>query len=258
MTESVERAQSEEKSERSVPASEEPIPMGSLADLIEVAASPDRVSDRVMPTSPTSARLPTGLMFIETQQMGEEFDVLRQQEVMPSLTPMPAWSPQPDASAEPEANVSLVVPVASSPAAAVAAAPAADITMATIEGLVSQNQWGKVCALLGAPEHQGRLPVGMAFIYAVALNELRVPGGQVDQRAPDIEKIMRRCLGVMLGADTKGPLAQIIAKRLMRRSWRSTPAPPTRTSVLLIIAALMLGSFIGFLIGPGHDWFKNM
>ena len=251
MTEPVDRAQSEEKSDGPVPASERPIPMGALADLIEVAASPDRVSDlAVMPTIPPSARLPTDLMLIETRHMGEEFDVARQQEVMPSLTPVPGWSPQPDASAEPDAPVSIVVPVAS--------APAADITMATIEGLVSQNQWGKVCALLGAPENQGRLPVGMAFIYAVALNELRVPGGQVDQRAPDIEKIMRRCLGVMLGADTKGPLAQIIAKRLMRRSWRSTPAPPTRTSVLLIIAALMLGSFIGFLIGPGHDWFKNM
>ncbi len=136
--------------------------------------------------------------------------------------------------------------------------PGSTITMATIEGLVSQNQWTKICAILGAPENQGKLPVGMAFIYAVALNELRVPGGQVDKRAPDIEKIMLRCLGVMLGADSKGPLAQIITKRLMRRSWRATPAPPTRTSVLLIIAALMLGSFIGFLIGPGHDWFKNM
>jgi hypothetical protein len=62
----------------------------------------------------------------------------------------------------------------------------------------------------------------------------------------------------MLGADRKGPLTQIMAKRLMRRSWRATPAPTTRTSVLLILAALAIGSFIGFLLGPGHDWFKNM
>ena len=280
MTEPVERAQSDDKWEQPGPAPQEQSAMGALAELIEVAASPDRMSDRatmsgvaaVMPTIPPGARRPPDLLLIETMPPGE-YEEARQQEVMPSNLPMPSWSLLPSATAVPAAPAvptALVIPpplampaapaapIATAVTAPAAASPAAGITMATIEGLVSQNQWGKVCTLLGAPENQGRLPVGMAFIYAVALNELRVPGGLVDKRAPDIEKIMLRCLGVMLGADPKGPLAQIIAKRLMRRSWRATPAPPTRTSVLLIIAALMVGSFIGFLIGPGHDWFKNM
>lgn len=242
MTEPADRAQSDDSwEEAALPVRAKPS-MRALAELIEVTTSPERVSE--LPPPPASAaaaaptlppaRLPEELLVAESVPP-EAYEEVKQREVMPSNLPAPAPSP----SREPPS-------------------PASAISMATIEGLVSQNQWTKVCELLGAPENHGKLPVGMAFIYAVALNELRVPGGTVDQRAPDIERIMLRCLSVMLGADVKGPLPRIIAKRLMRRSWRATPAPPTRTSVLLIIAALMAGSFIGFLIGPGHDWFKNM
>jgi hypothetical protein len=242
MTEPADRAQSDDTWDQAEQASEKRPSIRALAELIEGTTSPERVSDlppktdgpaaAAMPTVPPAARLPTEITFIETMPP-DAYEMEKQREVMPSNLPAPTFSRMPPS-------------------------PASTITMETIENLVSQNQWTKVCELLGAPENQGKLPVGMAFIYAVALNELRVPGSVVDKRAPDIEKIMLRCLSVMLGADPKGPLTQIIAKRLMRRNWRSTPAPPTRTSVLLIIAALMLGSFIGFLLGPGHDWFKTM
>ena len=124
--------------------------------------------------------------------------------------------------------------------------------------MVSQNQWTQICSLLGSPENQGRLPVGLAFIYAIALNEIRVPGSPVDKRAPDIERIAQRCVSVMLGTQPDGELTHIIAKRLMRRNWAAAPAPPARMSVLLLVAALAIGSFVGFLLGPGHDWFKRM
>lgn len=242
MTEPADRAQPDDTWDQAEQASEKRPSIRALAELIEGTTSPERVSDlppktdgpaaAAMPTVPPAARLPTEITFIETMPP-DAYEVEKQREVMPSNLPAPTLSRMPPS-------------------------PASTITMETIENLVSQNQWTKVCELLGAPENHGKLPVGMAFIYAVALNELRVPGSVVDKRAPDIEKIMLRCLSVMLGADASGPLTQIIAKRLMRRNWRSTPAPPTRTSVLLIIAALMLGSFIGFLLGPGHDWFKTM
>lgn len=242
MTEPADRAQSDDSWEEGERAPEKRPSIRALAELLEATVSTERVSDlppapaegaaEAMPTVPPAPRLPTEITFIETMPP-EAYQEVKQREVMPSNLPAPTHSRMPPS-------------------------PASTLTMETIENLVSQNQWTKVCELLGAPENQGKLPVGMAFIYAVALNELRVPGGMVDKRAPDIEKIMLRCLSVMLGADPSGPLTQIITKRLMRRSWRSTPAPPTRTSVLLIIAALMLGSFIGFLLGPGHDWFKSM
>jgi hypothetical protein len=247
MTEPAEGAQSDDRwEEGGKPARERPS-IRELAELIEVTVNPERVSDlpaappsdapsaataAAMPTVPPPGLLPADVTFIETMPP-EGFEEEKRREVMPSNLPPSPLSRMPPT-------------------------PASTITMATIEGLVSQNQWTKVCELLGAPENHGKLPVGMAFIYAVALNELRVPGSVVDKRAPDIEKIMLRCLSVMLGADSKGPLTQIMAKRLMRRSWRATPAPTTRTSVLLILAALAIGSFIGFLLGPGHDWFKNM
>lgn len=221
----------------------------ALADFIEITTMEQRASDLPpsapppadTPTIPPASLLPADLLFIETVEAveasetvppGESLETVKR-EVMPSNLPQPTESRMP--------------PPAGS-----------TIAMSTIENLVSQNQWTKICELLGAPENQGKLPVGMAFIYAVALNELRVPGSPVDQRAPDIEKIMLRCLSVMLGADPKGPLTQIVAKRLMRRNWRSTPAPRARTSVMLIVAALVVGSFIGFLIGPGRDWFRSM
>lgn len=241
MTEPVDRAQSDDKWEEPKKPTLDKPSIRALAELIEVTTSPERVSDlpagasdapASVPTVPPPPRLPAEEEYIETLD-SSEYEEARQREVMPSNLPSPTQSRMPPS-------------------------PASTLAMATIEDLVSQNQWTKVCELLGAPENHGRLPVGMAFIYAMALNELRVPGSPVDKRAPDIEKIMLRCVGVMLGTESKGPLAQIIAKRLMRRGLRATPAPPARTSVLIILAALTVGSFIGFLVGPGHDWFKNM
>lgn len=221
----------------------------ALADFIEITTLEQRGSE-VPPTQsppegasltmPPVSLLPSDLLLIETAELIEAPETMppssllegMKREVMPSNLPAPMLSRMPPSAAS-------------------------TISIGTIENLVSQNQWTKVCEILGAPDNQGKLPVGMAFIYAVALNELRVPGSPVDKRAPDIEKIMLRCLGVMLGTDAKGTLAQIVAKRLMRRSWRTTPAPPARLSVMLIVAALVVGSFIGFLIGPGRDWFKQ-
>lgn len=222
------------------PTSERPS-IRALAEFIEITTIGDRLSTRppppppsldavVTPTIPPMSLAPSDLTPIETVRPAEAPEPMTR-EVMPSNLPEPTLSRMPPSAAS-------------------------TIAMGTIENLVSQNQWTKICEILGAPENQNKLPVGMAFIYALALNELRVPGSPVDLRAPDIEKIMLRCLSVMLGSDPKGPLAQIVAKRLMRRNWRSTPAPPTRTSVLLILAALVVGSFIGFLVGPGRDWFK--
>ncbi len=229
------------------PVSERPS-LRALADFIEITTMEQRGSEApptlsppagASTTTPPVSLHPSDLLLIETVEPVEMIATTppsallegMKREVMPSNLPEPTQSRMPPSAAS-------------------------TIAMSTIENLVSQNQWTKVCEILGAPDNQGKLPVGMAFIYAVALNELRVPGSPVDQRAPDIEKIMLRCLAVMLGTDAKGPLAQIVAKRLMRRSWRATPAPRTRISVMLIVAALVVGSFIGFLIGPGRDWFK--
>ena len=111
MTEPVERAQSDDKWEQPGPAPQEQSAMGALAELIEVAASPDRMSDRatmsgvaaVMPTIPPGARLPPDLLLIETMPPGE-YEEARQQEVMPSNLPMPSWSLLPSATAVPAAE----------------------------------------------------------------------------------------------------------------------------------------------------------
>lgn len=247
MTELPERAKSEDRWEDDqAPAPAKPS-IRALADLIEVTIGPDRVSEPAPASTPAPA-------------------AAHQTEVMPTLPP-PA-PPRADDRAlietrppgpKEEAPLREVMPsnLPPTPLSMMPPTPASTLHISTIEDLVGQNQWTKICELLGAPENQGKLPVGLAFVYAVALNELRVPGGAVDQRAGDIERIMLRCLGVMLGADPKGPLTQIIAKRLMRRSWRATPAPTTRTSLIIIVAALAFGSFVGFLIGPGYDWFKS-
>ncbi len=240
---------------RDVPTADELV---ELVDLLEVDAksvapspgpvaseAPARIAAEVMPTIPPAARLPDMeaapvsiapsdvASMAPPEQLGASPSEVPTREVMPSTLPQP--------------TVSRLPPT-----------PGSTINIHTLEDLVSQNQWTKVCSILGAPENQGKLPVGLAFIYAIALNEIRVPGSTVDKRAPDIERIAQRCISVMLGTDPKGQLTQIIAKRLMRRNWRTAPAPPARTSILLLIAALAVGSFVGFLLGPGHDWFKSM
>lgn len=233
--------------EPKAPTSERPS-LRALADFIEITTMEQRSSDlppsTTTPTIPPPSLLPADLM-IETVETIETVEPAAAVETIPPGASLEAVTREVMPSNLPQPTESRMPPPAG-----------ATIAMSTIENLVSQNQWTKICEILGAPENQGKLPVGMAFIYAVALNELRVPGSPVDQRAPDIEKIMLRCLSVMLGADPKGPLAQIVAKRLMRRNWRSTPAPRARTSVMLIVAALVVGSFVGFLIGPGRDWFR--
>ncbi len=131
-------------------------------------------------------------------------------------------------------------------------------SMTAVAALAGQNQWQKVCEVLGSPEHHGRLPAPMAFVYALALNELRVPGSAVDRQAPDIEGVTRASVAAMLDADPASDLVRIVTRRLLKRSWTRAPAPPRRTSILLVVAAVMLGTFIGFLIGPGRDWFRSM
>lgn len=226
------------------------------SDVEEVAGGRE-VLPSDLPPAPTPSEFP---------------EAVSTREVVPSELPPPA------------AEVPLLMPVSRPPAAAEKAvtpsvAPAAaaqtpptprtrsdakgrqggqpsNIDM--LDALVSEGQWKKVCGLLARYGKRGKLPARLALIYAIALNEVRVPGAAIDKQATDIERFAQESLAALLQTDAKSPLVRMVVKRVLRRSWRSAPAPPTRTSVLLIIAAIMLGAFIGFLMGPGKDWFKHM
>lgn len=127
-----------------------------------------------------------------------------------------------------------------------------------ITAWVEQNEWKKVCEALGGPGHQSKLPAAMALVYAVALNEMRVPGGVIDRQATNIEGLTQASVGAILGAKTDSNLVRILSRRILKRAWAHTPAPPRRTSVLLVIAAVALGAFAGFLLEFGRDWFTGM
>jgi hypothetical protein len=125
--------------------------------------------------------------------------------------------------------------------------------LADVELLVSQGQWGKVAERLGPLDRAEAAGPRVTFLYTLASKE-SLPAG-VDWNEGDA--IARRALAGLLGVDETGVLVRILCTRIFRRSWRSVPAPPTRTSVLLVIAAIMVGAFIGFLLGPGKDWFRQ-
>jgi hypothetical protein len=91
------------------------------------------------------------------------------------------------------------------------------------------------------------------FLYSLAARE-SLPAG-VDWNEGDT--VARKALAELLGVDPTGVLVRILCTRIFRRSWRSVPAPPTRTSVLLVLCAITVGAFIGFLLGPGKDWFRQ-
>lgn len=164
-------------------------------------------------------------------------DEALQREVMPSNLP-PAFSLPPASMAPPSGHV--VPPLALDPA--------------TLDALVVAQQWGRLAELLGAPEHAASLTAGQRFLLALAQKEVESSGGAP---APHADRAAIDALSVFLGMSASATLPGIVARRALRRSWRAAPAPPARTSILLIVMAIVVGGFIGFMLGPGRDWFRQ-
>lgn len=136
---------------------------------------------------------------------------------------------------------------------------ATQVRMATVEALAGQNQWQKVKNFLDPVFASEAMSPALSLVYAIALRETEpLPGTEAPAKSrADAEKVAREALAKMLGAGSDSLLVRVAVKRLLRRTWSRAPAPSTRTSVLLIVMAVVVGAFIGFLVGPGRDWFSG-
>lgn len=123
-----------------------------------------------------------------------------------------------------------------------------------LDAMVTAQQWSRLSELLGAPERVASLTPGQRFLLAMAQKEVESGGGPAAQHA---DRAAIDALAVFLGMSASATLPGIVARRALRRNWRAAPAPPARTSILLIIMAIVVGGFIGFMLGPGRDWFRQ-
>jgi fused signal recognition particle receptor len=156
-----------------------------------------------------------------------------------SLPPAPAPEPEP----EPVAPVAPTAPVAS-----LAPRAAPDPRVAKIEPLVARNDWKQVVDMLGPIEDAAKLPPNLGLVAAVAHNELAKDG------VPEARVIAIRSMAALLGMPAESELVRVITRRLLRKNpvaFRQRQAPPAKTSFLIIVIVLIVGSATGwFLSSP--------
>ncbi len=154
-------------------------------------------------------------------------------------------------------------PAAPAPPAAPIAPPARVVTnsdprLEELEPLLRAGDWDAVLRALGPDDHAGRLPPNLGLVYAIALREKETSAESErprESKGAEATDLAIRCTAGLLGVSTDSALALVVAKRLLRRNpvgWQKRPAPPARVSALIMVAALAIGSALGWLVASGH------
>jgi len=123
----------------------------------------------------------------------------------------------------------------------------ADLTIESLEPLLSAGDWQRITALLGPTEKASQLSPALALVYALAKHETpSEPQGETD-----IRELAIRSVGSLLAVDPSSATAVLFAKRLLRRtpqSWKRRPAPRATVSMAILGAALTIGTMSGWLL----------
>lgn len=126
-----------------------------------------------------------------------------------------------------------------------------DPRLAEIELALAASDWDHVAGALGPADAAARLPPNLGVILAVALKEKE--RGEVSPI--DLTELAIRCCAKLFGVDPASPIALVLAKRLLRKNpvaWQKKPAPPPRTSFLIIAIGLFVGCTIGWAVSFGY------
>jgi len=120
-----------------------------------------------------------------------------------------------------------------------------DPRLEAIEPLLDRGDWAGIAQKLGPTDAAGKLPPTLGLVYALAVHE------KTDD--PQASAMAIRCAAGLFGVAPESGTARVLARRLLRKNptWRHKPAPATRYSVLFILAALAIGSGIGWVLSSG-------
>jgi hypothetical protein len=159
----------------------------------------------------------------------------------------------PDASPTSGQSASDREPAAAEQPAA-AAEPHAD-PLAPLATAVSGGDWPAVLESLGSPQSAASLPSQLALLYAIARKEAQLHVSEADRDQEDPTQVAIRAMAALLGVPETSPVALVLAKRLLRSnpvSWRKRKAPPVGTSMLIIVAGVLVGLAAGYVISVGY------
>lgn len=123
-----------------------------------------------------------------------------------------------------------------------------DPRLGAIEKQLDANDWRGIAAEYGTLEAIAALPPNLALIAALARHEAMPEGDH------NSVLLAVRCLASLLGVPEESPLARVIARRMMRKNpvrFRDRKAPKTRTSIGIMVATLVYGLIIGWLLSGG-------
>lgn len=173
-----------------------------------------------------------------------------------SLPPEPAKpeTPRPAPAREvleaPPSSRKVPVP-ASEPTGAGRVISNTDPRLEEVEELLRANNWEGVLRALGPADQAGRLPPNLGLLYAIARKEKETSA----DKGSEATDLAIRCAAGLLGVAPESPLALVVAKRIVRKNpvaWQKAPAPPASVSAMIMLAALAIGSAIGWLVATGR------
>lgn len=121
--------------------------------------------------------------------------------------------------------------------------------------LVATGDWDAILRSLGAGDDPSKLPPNLGLLWAIARREKMNPD---DPQVATVTAVATRCAAAILGVHETNSIAPMVAKRLLRRnpvSWAKTPAPSPWVSAFIMIAALVVGSGIGWILSGGQSFF---
>jgi hypothetical protein len=191
----------------------------------------------------------------------DDFTVDRVEVPKPALTKALAATPTtadpPESKDEPASSVVRKGTPNAPPDDVVSAAPkkgaapaSADARFEKLEKLLDMNDWKAIAGELGSSEEvqAAKLPPNLELVAALAHNENAKDGD------PEAARRAITAMASLLGVAEDSPIARVLARRMLRKNpvrFTERQAPAARTSLLIVIATLVIGGGVGWLASIG-------